>query len=207
MTAFAEVRIDDNLIIYRTVGGPTFSTDVVVVDSGREQRNANWSLPLGSWELGERQMMPNDLTVMKNFFIARQGRAQGFRFKDWADYRDEGMGVLLPVPNADGSYQMYKLYPSGGVNGQRKINKPVDGTVKVYSAGSLVTASVDTTTGIVTGVSGDALTWTGEFDIAVRFDTDQLRAEFIGASGPGGAANVKDVYFHLYSLPIKEYRL
>jgi uncharacterized protein (TIGR02217 family) len=207
MTAFAEVRIDDDLIIYRTVGGPEFSTDVVIVDSGREQRNANWSLPLGSWELGERSMMPNDLLAMKNFFIARQGRAQGFRFKDWSDYRDEGAGVLLPIPDASGSYQMHKMYPSGGINGQRKISKPVAGTIKVYSSGSLVAASVDTATGIVTGISGDALTWTGEFDTPVRFDTDQLRSEFIGATGPGGAANVKDVYFHLFSLPIKELRL
>lgn len=207
MTAFAEVRIDDDLIIYRTVGGPTFSTDVVAVDSGREQRNANWSLPLGQWELGERSMLPNDLFAMKNFFMARQGRAQGFRFKDWADFRDEGAGVLIPVPGVSGSYQMHKQYPSGGTTGLRKISKPVAGTIKVYSSGVLVTATVDATTGIVTGISGSALTWTGEFDTPVRFDTDQLRSEFIGATGPGGAAHVKDVYFHLFSLPIKELRL
>jgi uncharacterized protein (TIGR02217 family) len=207
MTGFAEVRVDDNLIIYRTVGGPTFSTAVSVVDSGREYRNANWSLPLGQWELGERDMMPGDLEAMKNFFNARQGKAQGFRFKDWADYRDGGMGVLVAVPGVSGSYQMYKQYPSGGVTGLRKIVKPVADRIKVYSAGSLITATVDSTTGIVTGVSGSTLTWTGEFDTPVRFDTDQLRYEFIAANGPGGAANVKDVYFHLFSLPITELRL
>jgi uncharacterized protein (TIGR02217 family) len=99
------------------------------------------------------------------------------------------------------------VYPSGGVNGLRKIVKPVFGSVKVYDGDSLVTASVDTTTGVVTGVLGDSLTWTGEFDTPVRFDTDQLRTEFIAASGHGGAANVKDVFFHLYSLPITELRL
>lgn len=207
MTGFAEVRIDDNLIIYRTVGGPWFSTAIEVVDSGREYRNAKWSLPLGQWELGERSMLPDDFLVMKNFFNARQGRAQGFRFKDWADYRDEGMGVLVAVPGTSGGYQMYKTYPSGGVNGLRKIVKPVADTVKVYSGGSLVGATVDPATGIITGVGGDTLTWTGEFDTPVRFDTDHLRSEFIGAVGPGGAANVQDVYFHLMSLPITEIRL
>lgn len=207
MSSFAEVRLDDDLIVYHTVGGPMFSTAVQVVDSGREYRNANWSLPLGQWDLGERDMMPDDLATMKSFFIARQGKAQGFRFKDWADYRDEGNGVLVAIPGASGSYQMYKSYTSGGVTGQRKIAKPVAGSVTVYSGGSPVTATIDTTTGIVTGVPGTVLTWTGEFDTPVRFDADQIRAEFVGMSGPGGATNVKDVYFHLLSLPVVEIRL
>jgi uncharacterized protein (TIGR02217 family) len=207
MNGFAEVRIDDNLIVYGTVGGPTFNTAVQVVDSGREYRNANWSLPLGQWDLGERRMMPDDHEALQNFFNARMGKAQGFRFKNWADYRDMGMGVLVAIPGQTGSYQMYKQYPSGGITGQRKISKPVDGTIKVYSGGVLTTATVDSTTGIVTGVTGANLTWTGQFDVPVRFDTDQLRAEFIGAVGPGGAANVTDVYFHLLSLPIIEIRL
>jgi uncharacterized protein (TIGR02217 family) len=205
--AFAEVRVDDNLIIYHTVGGPLFSTTVVVVNSGRESRNADWPTPLGRWELGERPMMPGDLMTIKNFFNARQGRAQGFRFKDWMDYKDEGGGVLVPIVGGTG-YQMYKKYPSGPNFNSRKISKPIAGTVKVYSGGTLQTgASVDTTTGIVTGVSGSNLTWTGEFDVPVRFDTDQLKAEFIGATGAGGAAGVHDVYFHLFSLPIVELRL
>lgn len=102
--AFAEVRVDENLIIYHTVGGPLFSTTVVVVNSGRESRNAGWPTPLGGWELGERSMVPNDLATIKNFFNARQGRAQGFRFKDWMDYKDEGGGVLVPVVGGTGSW-------------------------------------------------------------------------------------------------------
>jgi uncharacterized protein (TIGR02217 family) len=204
--AFAEVRIDDNLIIYHTIGGPMFSTTVVIVNSGRETRNADWPTPLGRWELGERSMMPADLAVMKNFFNARQGRAQGFRFKDWADYKDDGGGVLVPIVGGTG-YQMFKKFPSGPNYTSRKISKPVDGSIKVYSGGTLVGATVDPATGIVTGVSGDTLTWTGEFDTPVRFDTDQLRAEFIGAMGTGGAAGVKDVFFHLHSLPIAEIRI
>jgi hypothetical protein len=85
--------------------------------------------------------------------------------------------------------------------------KPVTGSITIYNAGFPVTATVNSTSGIVTDVLGDEMTWTGEFDTPVRFDTDQLRYEFIGATGPGGAANVKDVYFHLFSLPITELRL
>jgi uncharacterized protein (TIGR02217 family) len=206
--SFAEVRIDDNLIIYRTAGGPASSTDIVVVDSGFEYRNAVWSMPLGRWDLGERSMMPADFAVMKQFFHARQGKAQGFRFKDWADYKDEGGGVLGAIAGSTTTFQMYKNYASGGTTVSRKISKPVTG-IKVFRDGALDSgATVDLTTGIVTPtLTTGALTWTGQFDLPVRFDTDQLRAEFLAASGHGGAAQVVDAYFHLYSLPIVELRI
>jgi uncharacterized protein (TIGR02217 family) len=218
MSPFAEVRIDDNLIIYHTVGGPLFSTDIVPVDSGDEYRNARWSLPLGQWELGERSMMPADFAVMKSFFNARKGQAQGFRFKDWADYRDEGGGIIVevPVPPTSTQFeqfssgpvlQLYKSYTSGGETSMRKISKPVAG-IKIYNDGMLDSgATVDLTSGIVVPSSSiGTLTWTGEFDTPVRFAVDQLKTEFIGVTGAGGAANVKDVYLHLLSLPIVEIR-
>ncbi len=36
--SFAEVRLNDGLILLGTIGGPTFSTDVVEVGSGAEFR-------------------------------------------------------------------------------------------------------------------------------------------------------------------------
>jgi uncharacterized protein (TIGR02217 family) len=205
--SFAEVRIDDNLIIYHTAGGPSSSTDIVVVDSGEEYRNAVWSMPLGRWDLGERSMMPPDFAVMKQFFHARQGKAQGFRFKDWADFKDEGGGVLGAIAGSTTTLQMLKNYTSGGTTIARKISKPIAG-IQVFRNGVLdAGATVDLTSGIVTPtLTTGTLTWTGQFDLPVRFDADQLRAEFIGASGRGGASGVVDAYFHLYSLPIMEIR-
>lgn len=208
MTAFAEVRLDDNLIIYRTVGGSLFSTSVVVVESGDETRNSNWALPLGAWDLGERDMVPADFEAFNDFFNARNGKAQGFRFRNWADYKDKGHGVLLPITGSATTVQMFKTYASGGTTAMRKITKPTD-SIDIYRNGVLIAATVDLTTGIVTPATmGGVLTWTGEFDTPVRFDTDQVQHEFIAANvGMGGTENVSETYFHLHALPIVEIRI
>lgn len=78
------------------------------------------------------------------------------------------------------SSQLTKVYASGAYSWTRTITKPVAGTVKVAKAGVLQTSgfSVDTTTGIVTftnaPASGVAVTAGFEFDVPVRFDTDEL---------------------------------
>ena len=113
------------------------------------------------------------------FFRARRGKAYGFRFKDWTDYK--ATGQLLGM--GDGTltqFQLVKEYPSGSVIEVRTITKPVAGTVNVYLDGTLQAAgwSVDTTTGLVTFSTAPALgievTADFEFDVSVRFDTDHM---------------------------------
>ncbi len=73
-----------------------------------------------------------------------------------------------------------KAYASGSQTWTRTITKPVAGTVVVALDGVTQGSgwSVDTTTGIVTftsaPASGVAVTAGFEFDVPVRFDTDQL---------------------------------
>lgn len=193
-TDFEEVRLENNLIIEGTVGGPQFSTDVIIVRSGREKRNTNWSAARGRWELGERQLDIRELHALLGFFRARQGKSQGFRFKDWGDYKATHTaltvnGVTTQGQLGDGTggegaaYQMNKIYTSGGTTVTRKITKPT-GTISIYKNGVLQTTgyTLGSTTGIVTFSSapggGDTLLWGGEFDIAVRFDTDEFRSRF-----------------------------
>jgi len=54
--------------------------------------------------------------------------------------------------------------------------------------------------------SSDALTWTGEFDVPVRFDTDKFMARFDGANitAPGV---VNGGYFYIARLPVIEARV
>lgn len=165
--SFAEVRLDDSLIIYGTSGGDGYSTDVVIVNSGFEKRNQNWTESRGKWDLGERVMMPDDLKTLVAFFRARRGQFQGFRFKDWADYQTDlsdgylgPVGASVPVSgNGAGSlvYRLYKQYVSGDDVDQRRIFKPVIGSVTLYKNGVPVTlgnmpgqAAIDYTTGTVT---------------------------------------------------------
>ena len=75
---------------------------------------------------------------------------------------------------------LIKSYASGPSVWTRTINKPVAGTVRVAVAGVEQTSgiTIDNTTGLVTfdspPAAGAAITAGFEFDVAVRFDTDQL---------------------------------
>jgi uncharacterized protein (TIGR02217 family) len=114
-----------------------------------------------------------------SFFRARKGRAYGFRFKDWSDYRVTGQ--LIGAGNGtQTAFQLTKTYTSGGENETRPLKKPVSGTLKIYKDSVLQSSgvSVDHNTGLVTFTTAPAtgvlITADCEFDVPVRFDTDRL---------------------------------
>jgi uncharacterized protein (TIGR02217 family) len=108
-----------------------------------------------------------------------QGRAYGFRFKDWTDYNAVGQ-LLGTGDDAQTQFQLVKHYPSGSVIEVRTITKPVAGTVKVYLNGALQLSGwfVDTRTGLVIfgmpPALGVEVTADFAFDVPVRFDTDHM---------------------------------
>jgi len=170
-------------------GGPAFSTEVVVIDSGYERRNQNWSQARRSYDARTGIRSAADVGTLLNFFCARAGRARGFRLKDWSDFTSNGDGISAPAFNdqtiatADGvtlTFQLIKNYTSAAVTHQRIIGKPVTGTVLIGVNGTQLMSgwSVDTTTGLVTfamaPASGRAITAGYQFDVPARFDTDQL---------------------------------
>lgn len=159
-------------ISYGAVGGPEYSTDIVVVNSGFESRNQNWSQPLAKFDVSHGVKTQDELNVLVAFFRNVKGRAHGFRFKDWTDYRvTEGQGVFSY--NINGNLQMQKAYTSGANTDYRWISKPVAGTITLGGTGSY---TINYATGEVTVNSGaDPTGWTGEFDVPVRFDTDTMR--------------------------------
>lgn len=178
MSSFHEVQFPPD-ISYGASGGPGFSTSVIATVSGHEKRNANWAQARGRWNVAHGLKRRDHVETLISFFRARQGRAHGFRFKDWTDFRAAGQ----PLGMGDGSrttFQLTRTYVSGTALQSRVITKPVAGTVKVYRGGVGVGTgwSVDTTTGIVTfappPASGQVVTADFEFDVPARFDTDQM---------------------------------
>lgn len=123
------------------------------------------------------------------FFEARRGRLHGFRWKDHLDWKscpplqavsatDQMLGTGDGVVAA---FALVKAYGDGAASYQRRIVKPVAGTVRVAVDGVELAAeafAVDATSGVVTlaaapGV-GAAVTAGFAFDVPVRFDTDRL---------------------------------
>jgi uncharacterized protein (TIGR02217 family) len=178
MTGFHEIRFPDN-IAYGATGGPEFATTVVVTGAGHEQRNVNWAEARGRWDVGSGLKNQQQLDALIAFFRARKGKAYGFRFKDWTDFKATGQ-VIGVGDDTETEFQIVKHYPSGTVTEVRTITKPVAGTVRIYLDGveQLAGWSVDTTVGIVTFGTPPAqdveITADFEFDVPVRFDIDHM---------------------------------
>lgn len=178
-------------------GGPRFSTSVQTLSSGFEHRNINWSKRRGEWDVSSGIKTDAEIDALLKFFHARAGRAYGFRFKDWGDYRlprwIRTPGDLDAVPvcfTTDGSaatFQIVKVYADIAGTYSRLIQKPVAGSVRLLNngveifTGSPADFSVDTTTGIVTlsnaikSTTGHLISVACEFDVPVRFDTDEMK--------------------------------
>src|SRR5262249_47653895 len=132
-------------------GGAMFSTDVVETFGGYEQRNINWSEARGQWNVAHGVKAQSQLDTLIAFFRARRGKAIGFRFKDWSDYKISNK-IIGTGNGAQTAFQLVKSYVSGAVAVDRTITKPVAGTIQVFKNGVLQSSgyTADTTTGLVT---------------------------------------------------------
>lgn len=177
--SFDEVRLSTN-VEKGAVGGPNFNTTILELSSGHEQRNQNWSQSRASYDISYGIQNEDDLYNVLEFFYARKGRARGFRFKDWADYQIVSRIGFATGDGVENDFQLTRTYTSGAVTYVRNISKPVSGTVRVWvnSVEQVSGWTVDTTTGIVTFITPPTDThtieWLGEYDVPVRFDSDQL---------------------------------
>lgn len=190
-------------IAYGSTGGPEYSTSVVPLDNGSEQRLARWPVGRHRFDAAggiKTQADYNDVLAM---FHACQGRAHGFRWKDHADYRTADTitfsdSELVDVDGAadvgDGTttvFYLAKKYIFGSTTVYRPITKPVNGTVLIAVNGVLQTETthytIDYTTGAVTFVTAPpnthSVTNGCEFDVPARFDTDHLPARLASRHG------------------------
>lgn len=192
----AETIMDESLrfpvdISYGSSGGPGYSTDVVMVSSGYETRNINWTEARHTYNAAFGIRDELYLRELVEFFHACKGKAFGFRYKDWSDYNslDKTATVSSSISDTDQllgvgndiqvEFQLVKNYTYGFVT-IRNIQKPVTGTTVIAIGGVNQPTgwSIDTTTGIITfdTAPADTLDVTAgyEFDVPCRFDTDML---------------------------------
>jgi uncharacterized protein (TIGR02217 family) len=179
-------------ISLNSVAGPEFSTDVTETAGGFEKRNQNWSGARLRFNVAAGVRTQVDYEEVLTFFRGRAGRARGFRFQDWSDYKscavfdsqahtDQVLGV------GDGAQQFF--YVSGPSTDVRKITRPVSGSVTIGLGGILQASgwTVDLDTGIVTFATppgaGVAVSAGFQFDVPARFDIDRLEPVhlFVGA--------------------------
>jgi uncharacterized protein (TIGR02217 family) len=194
---FHEVRFPTD-ISRGAQGGPERRTDVVVLGSGFEERNARWADSRRSYNAGYGVKSLDDLNAVIAFFEERRGRLYGFRWRDHADWKSclPG-GDVSPLDQVIGTgdgarvvFQLSKTYGSAYAPWQRTISKPVEGSVQVAVDGAELEEGtafvVDAASGVVTFQAGhvpaaDAPITAGfAFDVPARFDTDRLEINLQG---------------------------
>lgn len=186
--------INEELIIcvgYGWQGGPQFNTRLVTTQSWMERRNAqniecrhSYTLPMANISSIEY------LQTLKSAYLACRGMLHSFKIKDYSDYQARGE-VFGEGDGVATVFQLRKVAVFGPATYSRTIVKPNDG-VAVRESGVPVSTSVDPLTGLVTFASAPAdgaiLTWTGEFCVPVRFNSDTLVNSIDNRFGQDGYA-------------------
>jgi uncharacterized protein (TIGR02217 family) len=190
MTPFHDVLFPIELSIVSR-GGPQRATEIVVLGSGREERNARWEHARRRYDAGTGLRSLALLSRVTAFFEARRGRLYGFRWRDGADDRSSAPGVD-PTPTdqllgiGDGTrcaFGLAKTYGGAFAPYRRPITRPVPASLRVAVAGVEQVAtrwSFDAASrGIVFAPNsvppaGAEVRAGFLFDVPVRFDIDHL---------------------------------
>jgi uncharacterized protein (TIGR02217 family) len=188
--SFHEVRFPASLS-FGALGGPERRTQIVALSNGFEERATPWADSRRRYDAGLGLRSLDDLHALVAFFEARRGQLNGFRWKDWADFKSsrpsrEVTGEDQELGRGDGvrrAFQLIRRYRSGAQVWVRTITKPVAGTVRVMLGQEPRVESIDWTVDLATGVVTftdppplDVPVTAGfEFDVPVRFDTDRVQ--------------------------------
>ena len=203
--SFIESPRFPDVIAFTAVGGPGFSTNIITLASGYESRNINWTSSRYGYDLAIPVRSQVEVDVINAFFRNAKGKARGFRFKDYSDFEAVDSSVVSITSK---TFQLQKVYTSGTETNNRIITKPVADTIQIYVGTTLVESgfspgyTLDEETGIITfeDEPGGTVTWTGEFDVPVRFDTDLLQWRVVDRGSDG-------LLYQIEQLPLVEIRI
>lgn len=162
---------------YGWEGGPEFSTQIVTLQSGREFRNENYAVAKHRYSTNFLNISKEAANNIRKVFYVCRGKSRVFRYIDPLDSKAE----LDDFAIGDGTtktFQLGKFTILDGVQYFRYVYALR--TFKLYIDDIEQTSgfTIDMNRGILTfttaPVNGSILSWSGDFDIWVRFDIDYL---------------------------------
>lgn len=180
-------------------GSVMFKTTVKQLRGGGEYRNRLWQNPLRSFTVSynarSRSRIEDEILTL---IMETGGSYAAFRGRDWSDYA----ATNEPAGTGDGTTAYFRLSKSYGATVERRIYKPDAATVTIMVDGVTVdpeTYIIDGSNGLVVFVTppsiGSVVTWSGEFDVPVRFTDDAvstiMSVQDIGAVGVVGLMEVR----------------
>jgi uncharacterized protein (TIGR02217 family) len=176
---------------------PSFSTNIVTSASGYESRNVNWAQARLRFDAGPGVRGESELETLLSFFRARRGPAVAFRFRDPFDNSSNAMSgtptaIDQIIGTGDGNSISFALTKDYGAGEQRRITRPVAGSVRVAVNGAEATTGwVLHDKGVVQfdspPAAGASVTAGFLFDVPVRFANDQIevnRSTFLAGEAP-----------------------
>lgn len=168
------------------VGGPEFSTNILGMANGAEQRNINWKYGRCRYDLFPALRSSDKLEELLSFFRVHLGRAVGFRMRDWADCKIT-KGFVAVADGKTAEFQLVKRYVVSDMERVRLIRKPCKGSVMVFVDDALSNPVCDYNSGKITFAfappKDSIITCSLDFDIPVRFDTDYLEINLDAVNG------------------------
>lgn len=188
---------------------PMWSTIVTTSVSGHEGTVLNWEHARHTYDVSFAIRTVSDYKDIRSHFHQARGRGKAFLLLDPLDHDATQTEGTTQV--AGDGYQLTKTYGSGGDAYVRKITRPRSGTLTVYRTRAGVTTDVTSsctvsyTTGTFTvsgHAGGDVYTWSGDFYVLCRYDTDQLPAAVINK----GAGQNGELFVSCSGIPVVEVR-
>ena len=191
IASFHEVQFPLRLA-FGSTGGPIRKTEIVTLGSGHEQRDARWSQSRRRFEVGQAARTVDDLYEILSFFEERKGRLFGFRFRDPFDWKscppgDVPLPTDQPLGTGDGVNLLFPLLKE--LRTARRLAAPRRHSrwpprCAARSMGAELAATADFTVNSEDGeisilahavpAPGAVVTAGYEFDIPVRFDSDEI---------------------------------
>lgn len=182
---------------YGWAGGPTFSTQIVPLMSGREKRNARWKQPRHAFSAPFQNIGQDAFRQIKKMFLLCRGSAFAFRFKDENDSEADQAQFAV----ADGVRTRFQLgvqHFEAGREFFREVHALVSEPV-ITANGSVVGSgfTVDLDRGTIEfntpPAAGAVLRWTGDFEVWVRFASDELSFTLDNPNATNGSVELIEV--------------
>ncbi|WP_417667336.1 TIGR02217 family protein [Roseibium sp.] len=189
MTSFLEERFPSG-VAFGALGGPERRTDVVLLASGGEARNARWADSRRRYDASTGIRSLKDLRAVLELFEKARGRLYGFRFRDPFDHSTRSDGATpsafdQQIGSGDGNtdrFQVIKTYGADVATYDRQIRLLDPASLKVAVDGTEQSLGTDVSHDPETGElvfaaappEGAQVTAGFLFDVPVRFDTDRL---------------------------------
>lgn len=154
-----------------------YNTIINKSKNGGELRISNYDYPLLSYNVINDLKTKKELEEIINFFKLVKGRAYGFKFKDWLDYKAINQNIAI----ANGEQTEFQLIKTYNINNKiqiRKITKPENVSVFVNQQNITQNININYSNGIITfntpPEKDTIITATFDFYVPVRFDNDKI---------------------------------